>query len=108
MIKQIKVALYVRTNAPNKTPDAQLRALRQYVAAHGWTDVKECIDVGISGLAESRPAWNRLWQAIQDDQVQVLLVHSVDRLTRSCRHLQHIVEALAERSIILIVGEDSQ
>jgi len=106
MTKQPKAAAYARTNTPEKCPDLQLHVLRQYAAAHGWTDVKEHIDVGISGCTESRPAWDKLWQAILDGQVQVLVVQTIDRLSRSMSQLQQIVDALAERNIALVICED--
>lgn len=104
MTEQPKAAVYARTNTPGKTPDVQLRVLRQYAAIRGWSDVKEYVDVGVSGLAESRSEWDKLWQAIQNDQVKVLVVQTTDRLTRSISQLRLIVDALAERNVTLIVG----
>ena len=106
MTKQTKVVLYARTNTPEKSPEVQLRDLRQYAVAREWLEVKEYVDIGISGLAESRPEWGKLWQATLDGHVQVLAVQTIDRLTRSMSRLQRILDLLAERNVTLIVCED--
>jgi len=106
MTIQTTVAIYARTNTDAKSPDPQFRALRQHAAAREWTDVKEYADIGVSGCAKSRPAWDKLWQAIQDGQVQVLIVKTIDRLTRSMPHLQEIAAVLADQNVTLIVSED--
>jgi DNA invertase Pin-like site-specific DNA recombinase len=49
--------------------------------------VQEFVDVDVSGAKDSRPVWNRLWDAIRKGRVKVLLVHALDRVGRSLPHL---------------------
>lgn len=96
------IAIYARVSTDEQSTDAQLRDLREYVASRGWSDVTEFIDEGISGSKNSRPAWNKLWDAMQKGRVKVLLVHALDRLGRSLPHLVKIIQTCIERDITLI------
>ncbi|MBA2224690.1 recombinase family protein [Thermogemmata fonticola] len=97
-----KVAIYARVSTDEQTVDPQLRDLREYAANRGWRDVQEFVDVGVSGAKDSRPAWNRLWDAIQKGRVKVLFVHALDRLGRSLPHLVKILSTLVERDVVLV------
>ena len=46
-----RVAIYARVSATDQTCDNQLRDLRDYCRARGWSDVREFIDTGISGTS---------------------------------------------------------
>lgn len=102
MTKQTKVAIYARVSTDEQSADAQLRDLREFVENRKWLDVQEFIDEGVSGSKDSRPAWNRLWDALQKGRVKVLVVHALDRLGRSLPHLVKIIGTLTERNITLI------
>jgi DNA invertase Pin-like site-specific DNA recombinase len=97
-----KVAIYARVSTDGQTVDAQLRDLREFVNNKGWKDVREYVDVGVSGAKDSRPAWNELWDAIQKGRVRVLVVHALDRLGRSLPHLVKIMSTLVEKSVTLV------
>ncbi|WP_339908960.1 recombinase family protein [Symmachiella dynata] len=102
MTKQSNVAIYARVSTDGQKVDSQLRDLRLYVANRGWKVVQEFVDEGISGSKDSRPAWNSLWDALQKGQVNVLLVHALDRLGRSLPHLVKIITTCVEKNITLI------
>lgn len=102
MAGNLKAAIYARVSTDEQTVDPQLRDLREYAANRGWRDVQEFVDVGVSGAKDSRPAWNRLWDAIQKGKVKVLLVHALDRLGRSLPHLVKILSTLVERDVVLV------
>ncbi len=86
-----RVAIYARVSTTDQTCDNQLRDLRDYCRARGWTDVREFIDTGISGTKERRPALDRMMVEVKARRVDVLVVAAFDRFGRSVRHL---VEAL--------------
>lgn len=102
MAENLKAAIYARVSTDEQTVDPQLRDLREYAANRGWREVQEFVDVGVSGAKDSRPAWNRLWDAIQKGKVKVLLVHALDRLGRSLPHLVKILSTLVERDVVLV------
>src|SRR2546427_11757055 len=86
-----RVALYCRVSTTDQTCDNQLRDLRDYCRARGWTDVREFIDTGISGTKERRPALDKMMVEVKARRVDLVVVAAFDRFGRSVRHL---VEAL--------------
>lgn len=86
-----RVALYARVSTTDQTPDNQLRDLREYARARGWTTVTEYVDHGVSGTKERRPALDDLMAAVRARKLDVVVVAAFDRFGRSTRHL---VEAL--------------
>src|SRR2546428_12409774 len=86
-----RIALYCRVSTGDQTCDNQLRALREYCRARGWTDVREFIDTGVSGTKERRPALDKMMAEVKARRVDVVVVAAFDRFGRSVRHL---VEAL--------------
>src|SRR5207237_10198524 len=86
-----RVARYARVSPSDQTCDNQLRDLRDYCRARGWTDVREFIDTGVSGTKERRPALDKLMAEVKARRIDVVIVAAFDRFGRSVRHL---VEAL--------------
>src|SRR5262245_7282479 len=86
-----RVATYARVSTADQTCDAQLRDLREYVAARGWQGV-EFVDRGVSGTKEKRPALDRLMAAAKARRVDVVVVAAFDRFGRSVRHLVESLE----------------
>lgn len=102
MARQPNVVIYARVSTDEQNPDAQVRDLREYVNNRGWTNVKEYVDLGVSGAKDSRPKWNELWDAIQKGRVHVLVVHALDRIGRSLPHLVKVLSVIVERNITLV------
>jgi DNA invertase Pin-like site-specific DNA recombinase len=84
-----RVALYARISTLNhgQDPEMQLRELRQYAAARGWTIAAEYVDRGISGSVESRPELNKLMADARKRKFDAVAVWRFDRFARSTRHL---------------------
>jgi len=55
----MQCALYARVSTNDQTCENQLRELRQYVQARGWSAI-EYIDQGVSGAKDRRPALDQL------------------------------------------------
>lgn len=102
MPRQPKVALYVRVSTDEQSPDSQLLDLRSYVANRDWHGCEEFIDIGQSGSKDSRPAFDQLWNSIRKRQINVLVVHALDRLGRSLPHLVKIIGTLVDANVTLI------
>ncbi len=104
MARAPQVAIYARVSTDEQSVDAQLRDLREFAQHRGWNVPRdrEYVDAGISGVKDSRPAWNECWDAIQKGRVNILLVHALDRLGRSLPHLVKIISTLSERNVSLI------
>src|SRR5438046_9542057 len=89
-----RVALYSRVSVGNgeQTCENQLRDLREYCRARGWTDVCEFTDTGVSGTRERRPALDKLMTSVKARKVDVVVVAAFDRAGRSVRHLVEMLE----------------
>ena len=85
----MKAALYARVSTSNHGQDVglQLDELRAVARQRGWQVVDEFIDEGVSGSKQSRPALDRLMEAVRCGQADVVAVWRFDRFARSTRHL---------------------
>jgi len=97
-----RVALYCRVSTTDQTCDNQLRDLREYCRARGWTDVREFIDTGISGTKERRPALDKMMAEVNARRVDVVVVAAFDRLGRSVRHLVEALELFRHLNVEFI------
>jgi DNA invertase Pin-like site-specific DNA recombinase len=90
-----RVALYARVSTHNghQDPELQLRELRAFVQARGWTVASEYVDRGVSGSKDRRPELDLLMAGARSRAFDILLVWKLDRFARS---LKHLVTAIAE------------
>jgi len=96
-----RAAVYARVSTLDQEPENQLRELRAYVAARGWTAV-EFTDRGVSGAKESRPALDRLMAEARRRKVDAVLVWSLDRFGRSLVHVVAAIHELHERGVAFV------
>ncbi len=89
-----KVAIYARVSTTDKGQDTglQLRDLRAYVEARGWTTFKEYVDNGISGTKDKRPELDAMMDDAKKRKFDVVLVWRFDRFARSTKHLVTALE----------------
>jgi len=99
-----KVAIYARVSTADKGQDVtlQLRDLRNYVEARGWTTFKEYVDNGISGTKDKRPALDELMNDAKKRKFDVVLVWRFDRFARSTKHLITALEEFKNLGIDFI------
>jgi DNA invertase Pin-like site-specific DNA recombinase len=83
VMKQKRVALYVRVSTGEQNTEAQERALREYVKRRGWLIYKIYRDQGISGASTNPPARNELLRDCRRGSFSVLAVFKFDRFARS-------------------------
>lgn len=108
----IRAALYARISTLNhgQDPEVQLRELRDYCQRRGFTITHECVDKGISGSRERRPALDNLLALCRKRQVDAVVVYRYDRFARSLRQLVNALEefrALGIEFISLHEGVDT-
>jgi site-specific DNA recombinase len=99
------VALYARVSterqAQAQTVESQVAALRERVAADGLSigAEQEYVDDGYSGASLVRPALERLRDVAALGGVDVLYVHSPDRLARAYVHQVVLLEEFARAGV---------
>jgi DNA invertase Pin-like site-specific DNA recombinase len=83
----MRIAIYVRVSTKDQNCDLQLRDLRAYCAARGFSVQREYVDVGESGAKDSRPQLNELMAAARKRLFDAVVVWRFDRFARSTKHL---------------------
>ena len=84
---------------------AQERAYRLFVEAHGYTSVGEYSDEGRSARTDNikkRPQFARMLQDAQAGLFDVIVVHKMDRFSRSLRVAVQVFELLGKCNIGLV------
>lgn len=82
-----RVGIYARVSRAEQHPENQLLELRRYAEARGWVIADEYVDHGVSGALDSRPALNKLMDAVRKRRLDRVLVARFDRFGRSVKHL---------------------
>ena len=104
-MRNMHCALYARVSTNDQTCENQLRELRQYVQARGWSAV-EYIDQGVSGTKDRRPALDQLVTDVRRHKVQAVVCWRLDRLGRNLRHLVLLLDEWQSRGIAFVtLGE---
>lgn len=104
MKKEIRCAIYTRKSSEEgleqdfNSLDAQREASEAYIKSQmheGWVLIpKEYNDGGFSGGTMERPAFKELLLDIENDEIDIVVVYKVDRLTRSLMDFAKIVDLL--------------
>ena len=85
---------------------AQREACEAYVrsqAGEGWRLIKTAYDDGgFSGGSMERPALQRLLEDIRRNQIDVVVVYKVDRLTRSLADFARMVELFDAHAVSFV------
>ena len=81
--------IYVRVSTTDQVGgmESQIRALGEWCKVNAVTNFEFFTDEGFSGAKESRPALNRLMQAMEEDRLEQVVVFSFSRFARSTTHL---------------------
>jgi DNA invertase Pin-like site-specific DNA recombinase len=86
--------------------DAQREACEQYIrsqAALRWQVVpEEYSDGGYSGANVQRPAFQRLMQDVEDSKVDIIVVHRVDRLSRSLLDFAKLMDRFNRANVAFV------
>lgn len=100
--RQIRCAIYTRKSSEEgleqdfNSLDAQREACEAYIKSQmheGWVLIpKEYSDGGFSGGTMERPAFKDLLSDIENDEIDIVVVYKVDRLTRSLMDFAKIVD----------------
>ena len=102
MKKQIRCASYTRKSSEEgleqdfNSLDAQREACEAYIKSQmheGWILIeKQYNDGGFSGGNMERPAFQELLSDIESDEIDIVVVYKVDRLTRSLMDFAKIID----------------
>ena len=81
------VVIYKRVSREEQVENfslaAQERVCREFAAKRGWQVVEVYEDPGHSGKNDKRPGFQQMFAAAREKQFQVVVVHKLDRFSRS-------------------------
>jgi DNA invertase Pin-like site-specific DNA recombinase len=97
----MKAAIYARVSTVDQEPENQLRELRRYVEARGWSPV-EYTDRGVSGAKDRRPALDQLLADARRRRFDVVVCWRLDRLGRNLRHLITLLDDLQALGVAFV------
>jgi DNA invertase Pin-like site-specific DNA recombinase len=83
----MKVAIYTRCSRRTQDTEVQEKICREYCERQGHDVYKIYTDAGVSGMKDSRPAFNELLQDMRHYHFQMVVVAKLDRVGRSLQHL---------------------
>lgn len=103
--KQLRAVLYLRMSMDRTGEgaglDRQDQACRALALARGW-DVIDVIDDTISATTArlwDRPGWQRVVKMIENGEVDVIVAWHLDRVTRSMKDLEVLIELAIDKGI---------
>lgn len=97
----MKVAVYVRVSKEDQHPENQILELKKYAEDRSYKIYYTYVDQ-ISGIKDSRPAFNELMINARQKQFDAVLVWKLDRLGRSLQHLIFIIQEFESLGIQFI------
>lgn len=103
MHPNIRAAAYARVSTLlGQDVENQLYGIRELASHRGYQLLTPYVDEGISGKTEKRPGLQRLIADARRGLFNVLIVHSIDRLGRSTKHLLNLIDELKHYNVTLI------
>ena len=112
-MKQKKIAIYVRVSSRENAIngyglDAQETKCRQYIDLYDL-DADSIVlfkDKGISGKSLNRPEMKKLLTEVKNDQIGMVIVYKLDRLTRSVMDTYKLIFELQKHDCQLVAVMD--
>ena len=94
----MRAIIYTRTSTKNQSTDSQLVALKTMVDRSNFELVDIIEDIGVSGgkTQHDRKGMKQLMLMVNQRQVDVVCVYSVDRLGRKLTDVLEIAERMEE------------
>jgi site-specific DNA recombinase len=98
----MRTAIYIRVSTEEQANEgysipAQTERLRAFCQSQSWQIVAEYIEEGISGKDTDRPQLNKLLKNL--DNIDIVLVYKLDRLTRSVLDLYSLLQTFEEHNV---------
>ena len=103
----MRVGIYARVSTKDQSCEMQMRDLRAYCAARGFTIIREYIDNGQSGAKDSRPQLNELMADARKRKFDSILVWRFDRFARSTKHLLLALEEFRSLGIQFVSYQEN-
>jgi DNA invertase Pin-like site-specific DNA recombinase len=108
MNKVTKVAIYARVSTLlGQDISNQTYGLQELITQRGFHLVEIYSDEGISGTKDKRPGLDRLVKDARNGRFSIVLIHSIDRLGRSTKHLLNLMDEFRRYKVSIISLRES-
>ena len=97
--KKKKAFLYLRCSTDKQTVESQLHSLKLYCEQNQIENYEIFTDEGVSGAKSSRPALNRMMEAVERDEATQVILFSFSRFARSTTHLLQALQKFKEKDL---------
>ena len=110
-LDKLRVGAYARYSSDlqsDMSVEDQLRLLQRYVDKHGgrWENVTTYSDAAVSGSSMARSGLSALRKAVQDGSLDVVVMESVDRLSRDMADSAKLLKEFAFQDVRLLAVSD--
>jgi DNA invertase Pin-like site-specific DNA recombinase len=100
MMNARNVAIYARVSTERQTLEQQIEPLKARCEQEGWE--YSIYSEKISGAKTSRQQLDILMQALRAGKHNIVMVHKLDRLGRSLKHLIQLIEEFNNKKVQFI------
>ena len=108
-----KAVIYARTATMDQAKcgysiDCQIAECKKFAVDNGYTIAKVFVKAGKSGINLERPAYKEMTEYCENNDIDVVIVWKLDRLTRNLRdYYSKIVPFLESHSLKLLSATES-
>ena len=103
---RVRVAIYTRVSTEEQVDghslSAQIELVQQYASQRGWDIVHIYEERGRSGKTALRPEFQRMLRAAEARLFDIVVVHKLDRFSRSLQDVLHYLGHLDKQGVSLI------
>ena len=98
--KKRRVACYARVSTADQASglESQIRALRVYCEQQKIVDFELYADENQSGTKASRPGLDRMMKAVENDEIESVVVFAFSRFARSVSHMLKGLEVMKKHN----------
>ncbi len=98
----MKAGLYLRVSTSEQDISVQEKICREFCARNGHEIYAIYQDNGVSGMMDSRPAFNELMRDLRLMKFNCIVVTKLDRIGRSLQHILALFDEFASKGIHFI------
>jgi DNA invertase Pin-like site-specific DNA recombinase len=100
----MKVAIYTRVSTIEQDPTTQEKICREYCERSGYEIFRIYTDNGVSGVKESRPAFDEMLNDMRLIKFNCIMVTKLDRVGRSLQHILSLFNEFSRKGIHFIAA----
>lgn len=106
-----RAIIYGRTAVSEEEGNAALMSqeavCRAFCERHRYEVIEVVADVGLSGNTLDRPGLSRVRALVADKQAQIVVVETLDRLTRNAYDWLVLYDEFAQSNTVVVIVADS-